>query len=606
MPVDGYLSMPGEYPCDEGELVAPENVEERLQWSLLELERTGGLTGWAAKYLLSAGDWIERELAERKKTIGGIDNMWLLLTEATDFNPVCASTYSLRGKLSLDMLKNAAMRQAERFPKYKQRLTSVGRRFHGARFEDNPEFNMNNHVHAVTLPEPAGKQELNDLMGKFIAQEWDLRRPLWEMILIENYHDEDGAECAAITRGHHSLADGQGFVLSQLWITSYKSELIELMSSSASKLKSARRGSLRPSQINRSLRPLDPLASNRYTAPVLHVLFAALFWVTYLVSTVVALGWSVYHAIHQGMLFFLTCWRVEMLTGAQQGPRVHEREFASSRTFGMDDVKICQRAFSGAYPGAAKDGKKRAGHVTLNDVVCAIMADVIAKEIDRKPRQTKRWTGVKSWLSRILPSPIGFFIPISVRSPGDFSMRNLSTGSLVYLYPSTDLTSSVTVHTLYTHIHHCRAELSLLKHSLWPLLGFHLIQLSGQVPIFLRPFLSNSTRRLGDSVTKRVRKPLIDMFMQSFPVILTNVPGPAKKSIELEGVEVIKWTALPPQGGKGTVGMGIISYAGGLSIAVAADAVPSARGMCRQICESFEERFEVYLARAKEVLVHED
>lgn len=38
-------------------------------------------------------------------------------------------------------------------------------------------------------------------MGKFIAQEWDLTKPLWEMILVENYHDSDGAECAIITRG---------------------------------------------------------------------------------------------------------------------------------------------------------------------------------------------------------------------------------------------------------------------------------------------------------------------------------------------------------------------------------------------------------------------
>lgn len=38
-------------------------------------------------------------------------------------------------------------------------------------------------------------------MGKFIAQDWDFERPLWEMVLVSNYHDEDGAECAIITRG---------------------------------------------------------------------------------------------------------------------------------------------------------------------------------------------------------------------------------------------------------------------------------------------------------------------------------------------------------------------------------------------------------------------
>jgi len=37
-------------------------------------------------------------------------------------------------------------------------------------------------------------------MGKFIAKGWDLHRPLWEMLLIENYRDEDGAKSALITR----------------------------------------------------------------------------------------------------------------------------------------------------------------------------------------------------------------------------------------------------------------------------------------------------------------------------------------------------------------------------------------------------------------------
>lgn len=59
----------------------------------------------------------------------------------------------------------SAERQAEKFPKYRQRVTSVGRRFHGARFENDPDFDMSKHIHAVTLPEPAGKRELDDLVS---------------------------------------------------------------------------------------------------------------------------------------------------------------------------------------------------------------------------------------------------------------------------------------------------------------------------------------------------------------------------------------------------------------------------------------------------------
>ncbi|PCH44092.1 hypothetical protein WOLCODRAFT_164912 [Wolfiporia cocos MD-104 SS10] len=608
-----------EYDVDEdGHPRLPVKLEHKLQWSLIDIERAGGLTGWAAKHLLSAGDWIDKEVEERRRTVGGIDNMWFLLSEVTDFNPVCACTYTLRGKFTIEKLRDAAARQSERFPKYRQRIISVGRRFHGARFEDDPHFDLNNHIRTVRLPKPAGKKELDDLMGKFIAQSWDLNRPLWEMVLVTNYHDHEGARSAVITRGHHALADGQGFVISQLYITSYHDELVKTMNMSSKKLEDIKHGKLLPSKIHRSLRPLDSLSENPWTSPLLQTVLALSFWLAYTVSLGISLFWSIYQAFHQAALFLLTCWRVDTLTGPQPGARVPEREFASSRVFRLTDVKACQQAFSGARPGAAVAGvpadqrdsaQSKAGHVTLNDVVCAVMADVLAQELTARPADQLQgpWERVKRRLRTVLPSPMGFFIPISVRKPGDWSMRNLSTGSIVFLNPSRDLSPDVSARELHAHIHRCRAELSLLKHSIWPRLNFFALQLTGQAPaLFRASLLANSSRWIKEWITEHITKPLYDLGLQSVPVILTNVPGPAKKTITLEGIEVIKWTALPPQAGKGTIGMGIISYAGGISIAVAADKVPSSEGVARRICEKFEARFELYARRAKEVLDHLD
>ncbi|KZT64591.1 hypothetical protein DAEQUDRAFT_678332 [Daedalea quercina L-15889] len=595
------------------------DVEHKLQWSLVDLERTGGLTGWVARILLSAGDWIDKELEERRQTIGGIDNLWFLLTEAADFNPVCASTYTLKGKLTLEQLYAVARRQSEKFPKYKQRVTSICRRFHGARFEDDPDFDLKNHIHAITLPDPAGKRELNELMGKFIAQDWDLKHPLWEMVLIENYKDDEhGAESALIIRGHHALADGQGFVLSQLYVTSYHDELIHKMHSTADHLYAVKRGKILPSKLHRSLRPLDSLSTNPYTAPLLGILLACMFWCAYTVTTFVGLFWSVYQAVHQTALFLLTCWRVDMLTGPQPGPRVKEREFASSRVFSIKDVKLCQQAFSGPRPGSAVAGvpkekrenvRAKAGHVTLNDVVCAVMADVLGREVASKPADQLNdpWERIKRKLKTVLPSPIGFFIPMSVRAPGDWSMRNLSTGSIVYLNPSTNLSSNVTVHELHAHIHQCRRELSILKHSLLPKACFYLLQLTGHVPGLLElSLLANPVKELKKLVNEWLMRPIYDWSLQSCDACAPSVPGPANNTITMEGTEVIKWTALPPQAGKGTIGMGIISYAGGLSIAVAADKVPSSIGVADRICAGFEERFELYVEKAREVLDHLD
>lgn len=79
-------------------------------------------------------------------------------------------------------------------------------------------------------------------MGRFIAKEWDIKRPLWEMLLVRNYHDEDGACCALLSRAyvihrifsniphfhfrHHTLADGQGYFSSVLAISSKTKKII--------------------------------------------------------------------------------------------------------------------------------------------------------------------------------------------------------------------------------------------------------------------------------------------------------------------------------------------------------------------------------------------
>ena len=57
-------------------------------------------------------------------------------------------------------------RQGEKFPRYRQKLESVGRLLHGAVFVDDPDYNVMNHIHVRRLPEPAGKKELDALVGQ--------------------------------------------------------------------------------------------------------------------------------------------------------------------------------------------------------------------------------------------------------------------------------------------------------------------------------------------------------------------------------------------------------------------------------------------------------
>lgn len=49
------------------------------------------------------------------------------------------------------------------------------------------------------------------------------------MIYFPNYSDKHGAKSAMCSRGHHTQADGQGFILSALYMTSYGKEMQQMM-----------------------------------------------------------------------------------------------------------------------------------------------------------------------------------------------------------------------------------------------------------------------------------------------------------------------------------------------------------------------------------------
>ncbi|KAI8974568.1 wax ester synthase-like acyl-CoA acyltransferase domain-containing protein [Trametes punicea] len=607
---EGSPDTPASYYYDEGDIspLVPEEIVHKLR----EIDRTGGITSRIV-------DGIAQEVRERREMIGGIDHLWIMLQNVTDFNPVCTLVSTMRGHVTVEMMAEQVRKKAEKFPRYRQRLEGTGRLLHGATFVDDPDFDVLNHIHVRRLPEPAGKEELDAVVGEFVGEPWDLSRPLWDMILVENYHDDYGAVCAVVARGHHTLADGQGFVISQLYMTSYYDDLRQMMDGAATKLRNAKRGLLLPSEYNPALKPLDPYASNHSAAPFVHLFLELLFWLTLLFSTIISFFWGTYQSLRLVVFVLFTFWRIEMVVDEPPdgAPRSALREFSSSRVFSLREVKLCQQAFSGPRPGFAvagvpknkrKNARSEVGHVTVNDVMCSVMADVLAQEIAAKPEPRSPWGRMKRAVNSVLQSPIPFFIPISIRAPGDWSMQNISTGSNVYLYPSRTLTPDISIREIHAHIHRCRYELSLLKHSIWPKFFFYVLQLTGQAPALFP--LSWFPKNMEDSLVVRfmrrwVVKPFTDACLQSFTAILTNVPGPAKKHITMAGVEIGKWKGTPPQGGAGTLGIGILSYAGGISIAVSADLVPASQGVARRICEKFERRFELYVARAKQVLNHQ-
>lgn len=50
-----------------------------------------------------------------------------------------------------------------------------------------------------------------------------------------------------------------------------------------------------------------------------------------------------------------------------------------------------------------------------------------------------------------------------------------------------------------------------------------------------------------------------------------SIPIAAKEPVKLEGIEVISWSVVPPQGGYGTLALGVVSYASAVVLTVSCD-----------------------------------
>ena len=97
-----------------------------------------------------------------------------------------------------------------RLPRYLQRLSQT--RTGGLswpEWQDDPAFDLSQHLTRAALPAPGGRQELAEWSSEFFSKRLDRHRPLWEMAIVEGLAD---GRWALAHKTHHCLVDGVGSV----------------------------------------------------------------------------------------------------------------------------------------------------------------------------------------------------------------------------------------------------------------------------------------------------------------------------------------------------------------------------------------------------------
>jgi len=135
-------------------------------------------------------------------TMPAADAAWLHMDRPA--NPmVVNSVIWFDEPLDWELVKGVISRRiVDQFPRFRRRVGDpLGR---PPRFEDDSEFDIEQHLHRLALPAPGDQAALQDLVSDLITPPLDPTRPLWHAYLIDGY----GNGCAILFRIHHCIADG--------------------------------------------------------------------------------------------------------------------------------------------------------------------------------------------------------------------------------------------------------------------------------------------------------------------------------------------------------------------------------------------------------------
>ncbi|WP_372981860.1 wax ester/triacylglycerol synthase family O-acyltransferase [Marinobacter sediminum] len=146
-----------------------------------------------------------------RNPMAAVDRAWLRMDSPENPMMVC-SLLVLDRPISVNHLRRTLEERLLRFRQFRQRIVDTGDR---AYWQDDPSFDLDNHLHTVALPGKADQAQLQKLVGDLNSTALDFRRPLWQLHYIDNY--QGGS--ALLIRIHHCIADGISLVRVMLSLT---------------------------------------------------------------------------------------------------------------------------------------------------------------------------------------------------------------------------------------------------------------------------------------------------------------------------------------------------------------------------------------------------
>ena len=146
--------------------------------------------------------------------LSGLDASFLYLETPAQLMHVCGviildPTTIPDGGYDFEEFQRGIDRRVRDVPDFTRKLRRVPLGLDHPVWIADKQFDIERHVHRLAVPTPGGYKELTQLCSHLAGLPLDRSRPLWEMWVIEGYHDEEGRERVAVfSKMHHATVDG--------------------------------------------------------------------------------------------------------------------------------------------------------------------------------------------------------------------------------------------------------------------------------------------------------------------------------------------------------------------------------------------------------------
>jgi WS/DGAT/MGAT family acyltransferase len=118
-----------------------------------------------------------------------------------------AGVFKVDGPIEFDRYSIDVAHRLEYLPRFRQRMVPVPFNLGHPTWEEDPDFDLEDHIRHVRLSAPGGLAEFDSFLDATMQDRLDMTKPPWMLYVVNGLEND---EAAVVVKVHHCLTDGTG------------------------------------------------------------------------------------------------------------------------------------------------------------------------------------------------------------------------------------------------------------------------------------------------------------------------------------------------------------------------------------------------------------